>query len=408
MNKINIFLNKNIELILCIFIIIQPIIDVFTSICIHLGFIISLGTIVRFMFMLFMLYYLIFLQKLYRKKYINIILIIIAYMLLYVISNNGIKDIIGLVKAFYFPIIFISIFSVYKNNKRVNDKSILTSLFIYVSIILIASITNTAFDSYDIAKTGSVGWFTSANEIGAIIAILMPFIFDLVFKKFDYFKLLILILTITVSFMIGTRIPLISIGLCLIYYYFKLIGNLYSKKKNKQFILVIIISILSVASFIIFLPKTPIYKNIQIHSEFLKIDSVDDIFKDTKTMDHFIFSSRLSYLKNTKEVYDNSNFYDKLFGIGYTTNEKLVEMDIFDIFYRHGIFGFLIYFGCIIYLICFEKIKKINKEYILPVFMSIFISTFAGHVFISPNVSLVIVVMILNIVFNIFEGCDND
>ena len=45
-------------------------------------------------------------------------------------------------------------------------------------------------------------------------------------------------------------------------------------------------------------------------------------------------------------IYERANTYQKLFGIGYINNNKttkMIEMDYFDIFYSHGIVGFLIF-----------------------------------------------------------------
>ena len=53
MNKINKFINKNTGIILIIFVLLQPVIDVLTSICINFDLIISIGVIVRVMFILF-------------------------------------------------------------------------------------------------------------------------------------------------------------------------------------------------------------------------------------------------------------------------------------------------------------------------------------------------------------------
>lgn len=405
MHKINKFLSKHINLIFLIFIILQPITDVFTGISINFDFLVSPGIIVRVIFMFLFLYYLIFISKcLYRKKALLLLLIIFIYMIIFSLTYPSYYEIASLFKAFYFPIMFIALFIMYDDNNKVNNRYLLFTLFIYIFVIILASITNTAFQSYDIAKTGSVGWFNSANEIGAIIAILLPILFEQTYKKFDLIKLLFLILVVIVSFKLGTRIPLVSLGLCLVIYYIKVMSKLLKLKYKKTFTGVIILSIAILSTFIIMLPKMPIYKNIIIHSKFLKIDSVDDIFRNGETMDHFIFSRRLSYLDDTNSVYVNSDLYNKLFGIGYVKNNKMIEMDIFDIFYRHGVIGFLIYFCSIISMFCFKKIKKFDKFYILPLFLIIFISCFAGHVLVSPAVSIFVVIIILNMLFNEKKG----
>ena len=118
--------------------------------------------------------------------------------------------------------------------------------------------------------------------------------------------------------------------------------------------------------------KYNFYKNIKTHLKFLKVDNIVDVFKDEKLIDHFIFSQRLSFWKKTNQIYKDSSLSEKILGIGYISNYstdnvsmKMVEMDFVDIFYRHGIFGFILYFysfvGIIIYIIK-KIISKKQKE----------------------------------------------
>lgn len=398
MENINIFIKRNINLILGIFVLLQPIIDLLTGISIKFDIFFSSGIIIRVLFMLFTLYYLIFVSKsLYRKKSIFILLSIFAYIIIFSIIHLSYFEFSNLIRTFYFPIMFISIFNISDENKILDNKYLLISLFIYVSIIFIADITNTAFNSYEIAKTGHVGWFNSANEIGAIIGILLPILFESIYKRFNIAKILLLFLTIFVTFKVGTRIPLISIFICLVVYYIKYMIFFFKNNYKKTFILGIFTLIIATSFTFILIPKTPIYKNIIIHTNYLKIDSVDDIFRDAKTIDHFIFSERLSFLNNTNKLYANSNIIQKLVGIGYKSNEKMIEMDMFDIFYRHGIIGFIIYFGSIASLIITNKNKKFNINYLLPFLLTLFISFFAGHVFIAPAVSIFVIILLLKL-----------
>ena len=57
---------------------------------------------------------------------------------------------------------------------KIDNKILVMTMFIYIILIFIAVVTNTGFNSYDIAKKGSLGWFNSTNEISGIISILLP------------------------------------------------------------------------------------------------------------------------------------------------------------------------------------------------------------------------------------------
>ena len=407
MTRFNNFLNKNINLILLIFIILQPIIDVMTSLCVKFDISLSIGMIVRFTFMLLMIYYLFFsTTSKYKKKSIFILIPIFIFMLIYSIFNFSLHNISMLLKSFYFPILFICLFNACHENNNLENKYLLISLFIYVGIIFIGNLTGTSFNSYEIAKTGNVGWFNAANEVGAIIGILFPILFEAIYKKLNIIKIILLFLTIIISFQIGTRIPLISLLLCIIIYYIKYIRLFIKNKYKKLLIGTVITTLVALTSFIIILPKTPIYKNIIIHTKYLKIDSVDDIFRNPKTIDHFIFSERFKFLSNTNKIYMDSSINQKLLGINYENN-KLIEMDYFDIFYNFGIVGFVIYFSSIISIFIIYKERKINKTYILPFSIILFIAFFAGHTFTAPAVSIYAIVILVKLISEKYDNKKN-
>lgn len=392
--KINNFLNKNINLIICIFLILQPIIDLLTGISINFNISFSFGVIVRALFIIFILYYLFFISKcLYRKKSLILITLILIYMFIFVINHKAFFEFSNMVKCFYFPIVFIGLFNIY-NEKKIeflSNNYLLYVLSIYIGVIFIADITNTAFNSYDIAKTnhvGNVGWFYSANEIGAIIALIIPILFETIYKKINIAKILLLILTVIASFKIGTRTPIISLFICLVFYYIKYIILFIKNKRKKTLTITIFASLVALSSFVIIFPKTPVYQNIITHTKYLKIDSVSDIFKNSETLDNFIFSKRFGLLNETNNIYKSEPLKNKLMGIDYSNNSRTTEMDMFDIFYRCGVVGFIVYFGTIISIFIINR-KKINKIYLLPTFLMLFISFFAGHVFTAPSVSII-------------------
>ena len=95
MKKINKYLLKNIEKIFIIFLFLQPLIDVFTAISIkyfHNQF--TIGIIFRVIFLIFMLYYIIFLNKnTYKKRSLIYIGIIFIYFILYSLNIIFTKDI---------------------------------------------------------------------------------------------------------------------------------------------------------------------------------------------------------------------------------------------------------------------------------------------------------------------------
>ena len=172
----------------------------------------------------------------------------------------------------------------------------------------------------------------------------------------------------------------------------------FKSKKYKYIIISSLVSIICILSSLFIIPKTSFYKNLEIHKNYLGLNSYLDVFTDYKLIDHFIFSQRLTFLSNTNKNYLNSSVPEKVFGIGYIENYgkdsvslKTIEIDYFDILYRHGI-GFIIYFMIVIpYFVNVFKIKDkslYNLELKVSVLLILILSFFSGHVLLSPSVSI--------------------
>ena len=162
---------------------------------------------------------------------------------------------------------------------------------------------------------------------------------------------------------------------------------------------------MGVGSLLVFLPKTNFYKNIETHLNFLGLHNISDVLKDEKAFDHFIFSQRLTFLHNKALIYKEANPYQKLFGIGYMKKDKeikAIEMDYFDIYYSHGLIGFLIFFSITLYVLykTFEEGQKLSYKrymYIVSFFLVILLSFFTGHIITSPSVSIFVIIIITSI-----------
>lgn len=405
----NNLIKKNINKIITIFLIISPILDLLTGICLHyfkINF--TIGIIIRVLFLLFICIITLFTFK--KKKVLIPYLIIGLYFITYIIGillykdNKIFYEIQNLVKVFYFPIILISISS-FKEELNISKKSLYIVFISYLVFIFIPLILGIGYKTYEITKVGTLGFFNAANEVGGIISILTPIMFILLIEsKKNILKVLSILIYIVVILMVGTKTPLltlmITIGISLVYLEIHYIRKkLYKKVVISLFGLFVGLSIL-----VTILPHTNFYKNIKTHLEFLKVEKVTDVFKNEKLVDHFIFSQRLTFLNNRNKLYKKANTYQKLFGIGYLNNGrevKMIEMDYFDIFYSHGIIGFLVYFILSIYII----IKTIIKDKIMyqrlmyktSFFLIILLSLLTGHIITAPSVSLIVVIIIITL-----------
>ena len=280
-------------------------------------------------------------------------------------------------------------------------------LVTYLVCILVPNCLNLGFETYEITKKGTLGFFNSANEISGIISLLTPImILIFVSSKKIIPAVVISCIYLYVILTIGTKTPLLSLGITIFFTYLWFIYKEIKIKKYKRIGISFIALVLFTIALILILPKTTFYKNIETHLNYLKLDNVTEVFEDEKLVDHFIFSSRLKFMKERQQDYMDGNIYQKLFGIGYLNNQKeakAVEMDYFDIYYNHGIIGFILFFGIygyFFYLIMKERRKLDFEQYMLyiSILLSIFLSFFTGHIITAPAVSILVAVLLLMLV----------
>lgn len=411
--KINNFIKKNIILIFTIFLFIQPILDVITGIILYYSKItFTFSAIVRILFLIFSVYYLLFISD---KKYRKILYLLFIYCILFLTINvvfkqnsNIVLEIKYLLNNIYLPVLLTFIFSLLDSNK-INEKNLFRILIIYLILIFVPNLLNIGFNSYAYSKTGSVGFFYSANAIGSIIGMISPlFISYLIINKKIFKLILFLILYFYILFTLGTKAPIFCAGIILFYYFILYMINLFKNKKYLYIIISIIIIFIFIFCMIEIIPSTPFYKNLLIHLNFLKIKTFSDLLT-YKNIDHFIFSSRLSFFKKSFNIFIDSSIFQKLFGIGYVLNGKqlkISEMDYLDVFIHQGISGFLV-----IYYVYFSSLFNIFKSYliklknnffniekssiIISIIISMLCAFLTGHVLSTPSVSIFVALIIV-------------
>ena len=343
-----------------------------------------------------------------NRKIITYTLLVSGYLVLFLLMKFLQRpdvfayELVNTIKTFYFlyTLIFLRIY--YKDNVKSTDFFYVISL--YLLFILVPNILNIGFRSYEVAKAGSVGWFYSANDISMILCMTFPFLVQDYWTERSTFKLIVLILLGMASVIIGTKSILLTI---LIVLFVILIYAYYSLwKKRKYAILGIITSffIVCMLGFVFFIPTTNFYKNIIIHLEFLGVKSINDIIFNLHNLDHFVFSQRLTFLRNTNAIWLTSQPVEKILGLGYVQSvnyhTKLIEMDIFDIFYVHGLIGCILYFIPVVWTIK-EVILRIkgtelkNLLLVTNILIIFLLSLIVGHTFTTPTVAFVLAIELI-------------
>lgn len=396
-----------------IWIIIQPIIDIIVSFTVResdSSF--TIGVILRGLFLVIMVLMSFFNKQVKERKklylfYGILVTYFIGYMAIRIIDNGLtisllINEVKYIFKYFYYPILLISLYSLrdYFKLDNVKMKNILVlNLFIITSSILFSELTNTSFNSYSGSNSGIVGWFYSANEIGAIIILLYPYTFLMNREKQVLPFTIVMIFTILTSMYMGTKTTYLGIILTLVFYVlYLIIFRVKDEVRTKYKITYLGISALLIFSMAFDSAAVSNMEN--THNNYQENDNV--------IVDKVIFSSRLDFLKIDYDIYSQKGIDGKLFGIGFTGDkkgegeyvyDKRSEMDFCDIFLRYGILGFIIYISPLVIMfvkmlkiIFAEKFKNINT--ILPLYsilIGLAISFLAGHVISAPAVSIYIV-----------------
>lgn len=393
---------------LYLYILLQPILDIITGI--SLNFFetnLSLNIIFKGITIVLILMYILFFSKSkYKKQCFIYLLILFIYFIIYFWHKQDIfyagafiGEITYAFKFYYYIIVFlalINLFDEYGYEKERIYRYLLINTFLYSLFILIPHISGTGLYSYNQKHGGTRGWFTSANELSTMFALLIPFSFYLFADKVKHLKLLVIPISLIALALIGTKASLLSIILIVIFFslYFLI------KLKNKKILVATIVLILPLVFFIKYIPGTQIFKN-NIEAAELLVNEDSTILDKVLT---YTLRVRKTLYINISNIYKEQNTVSKLFGIGFNNREKinneviekLIEIDAPDILFRYGIIGFIIYFTPVIYVlvISFKKIcirKKTDfYEYqnLFTVFMALGISTFAGHVFGAPSASI--------------------
>lgn len=439
---------------LYIFLILLPIIDLLTSISTRLfNLTVSIGVIVKLLFLAIMLITLIFSTSKYKKKGLIYILLIFIYMLAYILSkikyltmSMFIKESIYMFKTMYFPILLVCLlcfFDEHKFDKEKIIKILIINFITYGILLFLPLITNTGFSTYNYkGYKGSSGWFNSANEISVILTLLYPFLLTKINKS--KFNIVLIIFMILMIFSLGTKVSVLGIIITT-----TIILVLSLIKKNKKatlkigFILIGIILLILNSSTLnnvkYNIPKDPKkLKNVKVEPEpprkdpvteqeknerFLeeeygrirkeiekedKLSNDSKLVKQIKKYGRIMLSSRDIYFRLTYEIY-SKHFSTKvlLLGIGYSNTieikhyaiTKLIEIDILDIFFHSGLIALiLVLLPFIYYLIKLIQSRKLNINtifYTLMIGLILSISCISGHTLAAPAVSIYIILYLL-------------
>lgn len=440
------------EYFLILFILIQPIIDLVTSLSIfafNTNF--TFGVFLRFGVMFLLGIYILFSNSKYKKVIVAYLILLGIVLVSGLVGNYFLKssfslfsEVRNVAKIAYFPIVmfgYLLVFEKMKNNNELEEKiqkSIFLSMLLVSVVMIIATITNTGIMSYGSDKVGHQGWFYAGNEVGAIMAINFGFLLYYAIKhttnwKKTYYWIPILMMIFSMQ-QLGTKVGYGAVLIILVIGLFMNILDYLRYRKvvvnKKAFHINISLNGIILVIFILITPFTPAFSNTSIHLSWVGLDKEQEIVEETpptvehkveerKKVENVIFSGRENFLQNYKESYQNANNFQKLLGMGQGGNNvnegHPIEMDFYDIFFSIGVIGFVIYLIPILYLfykivvsILFNFIREFNRKSVLigaSILLGLGVAYTAGHVLTAPAVSIYLAILTAYLFFltNIYK-----
>ena len=443
--KIQNFSRERLMLILSVYIICQPLLDILTARGVYAGHPVTAGVVVRALFMALSFLYAVFISEFQGKRlpliYAGVLVGYLALFMLHLLIVGGfslcLRNVADVVKTFFAPFVLIFLYCVYKEyGFSVTTQSVGTAGAIYCSVILVAYITDTSNPSYVNSGNGYNGWFFAANEIGCIIALAAPFtvyhcikMVPGITKKTWWKGLVIAWCLVCVAFsanFIGTKIVF---AFNLVYALAGLVWMLFQLRKDRSVVTLCQAAILlALAVTILGLYRVSALRDykLNVSDPLSEVPSEEVItwwpselqqanegtwlagFVDknpvAQKLDR-ILSRRLYSSAPSVEVFLEGGIGAKLFGVGYANSDAysrpiyfMIEMDPPAILIRHGIVGFAIYcvpyFAFIAYAVIqfFRRplLRLSSLSYCTLLYCTLAgfaIAIMAGHALVSPAVS---------------------
>ena len=464
----------NLEKLLMIFVLLQPILDFYLlySEKVTNIFRFSPTTIIRILFIGLFTIYLLFKIK-YNKKYLWILgylLIILIYLVFHIYNSLNFNINIGnnyvfsfVTEAFYFIRLFIPIALIFITyNAKIKERnfqktityvSLIFSLVIIITNILKISLTSYGGDNlilgnifdwflnngYKFEDLASKGFFYSANQISAVLIMLLPINIYYAIKTSKRICIISSFCLCVSMLMIGTRVGvygwfLIAVAVFIAWIFFSLIHKnkigITHKKIMTYLVLFVILVVLTINCPLVLRETSTDFaaleaKNItkEIKAELYNIKSkeekenfivkycetfsipsiyIEEIYEYKNDSNFWIETMKLPYktrggnrnIQNliTERIYKlNDNKNDKFLGMGYSrfrNAELYIEQDFVVHFYTLGILGIILFLApylvistfSLIYMLINKTLRMKTTILCMSVYLTLAISIFSGHV----------------------------
>lgn len=438
-------------MILTVYILCQPLVDVLTGLGAEFGHPITVGVVIRSLVVALVFLYAVFVSDFPGKKrwmvfaaiFVGYLILFMAYMFTLGGFSLAISNVKETVKTFFAPFVLLFLWSVYKQyGYLVTTEIIAWTGALYASVIPIAALTSTSFHSYGNAGMGYRGWFYAANEVGCIMALTAPFTichcvrtFPTVTKKTWWKGALsawsLIAVAISANFL-GTKIIFGFTALYCAAAFIWLLVQAVREPSREHIIQTAVMGAMTAVTLGMYFGSPfqqyfeDVYNRWLDRSPEATVETWNEaiahacqgtwLYEMIKNNDTFaqidqILSRRFISASPAMQVYTEGGVLAKLLGIGYATAPSysresyfMVELDPLAMLLRHGIVGFVIYYVPYLAFVVWSIVQFFKHptqrlgslRYSTALYCSLAgfaISVLAGHALVSPAVATFILVV---------------
>lgn len=421
-----------------VFLLLQPVLDVLTNLLMNtFGINLSLGIIVRTLVMLgFMLFVF---KEVFTNKDRPLLFHMCAVMFIVgmqfiatVLFKEGASfgsEVTFVVKTIYPVVLMFALFYLIRSKEDMQRFSnvVMINGIVISAFILVPTWLNFSFDSYDHGLKGSLGFYSSGNEVSAILMFTYFFaVYTLFFRKKVLLPLIAVFLITWSSFYVGTKVAIGAI--LVIAVLFTLAVFLFRIKDVKKWHALFLA--VPFAFSLLFFNGIPAaqnsemaeqqqadrnqkYETPELYYEADDVARIEEVVRLREKVNPIItkiVSSRDIYAIETYEDYERAHVMRKLFGLGYAgdyyddVDVKIIEMDLIDYIFSYGIVG-TVYFIMVALLFLITLTKAVfstsgatRGKVLYATFaflLAMAVSTLAGHIWFAPAVSIYLALMVI-------------
>ena len=318
-------------------------------------------------------------------------------------SSSGITgflfDYTHYLKIFTWLILFLYLYKIPWEAHQIDLKKYVTKLMVIYFIVILFNVLigllGYGFSTYS-SGFGYQGYFSAGNEVaGALVICYAVLSFNAFIQKKYFNYLIIFLLGFSCAFLLGMKTAILGIVLLTVFLFTT------NYRGNKPFVIKFVFSFILFSFLLLLFVEIDLERLLYFYDRF-------NFFLEKSGLVSAVFSGREKYVEIILQGhYFSSSIYELIFGlgrIGLPSISNTMEIDPLDILVWFGssVFFLWVLSISVIFLLMFFNFLKTKQLYFVFVWLLIlFISSIAGHFFVSGMTSTLLPFLIIYSIRNI-------